>query len=78
VRVKEPAFKSINLKGEAARRLTMVGMAPTTGGAGIQTRLGIVTNELSCNTHGEEELLWATRGRGQVLWSYGRAAGDDR
>jgi hypothetical protein len=33
-RVKELAFKSIDLKGEAARRLTMVGMAPTSGGAG--------------------------------------------
>jgi hypothetical protein len=33
-RVKELAFKSIDLKGEAARRLTMVGMSPTTGGAG--------------------------------------------
>lgn len=33
-RVKELAFKSIDLKGEAARRLTMVGLAPTSGGAG--------------------------------------------
>lgn len=33
-RVKELAFKSIDLKGEAARRLTMVGMPPTSGGAG--------------------------------------------
>lgn len=33
-RVKELAFKSIDLKGEAARRLTMVGQAPTGGGAG--------------------------------------------
>lgn len=33
-RVKELAFKSIDLKGEAARRLTMVGIAPTRGGAG--------------------------------------------
>lgn len=33
-RVKELAFKSIDLKGEAARRLTMVGMSPTSGGAG--------------------------------------------
>lgn len=33
-RVKELAFKSIDLKGEAARRLTMVGEAPTQGGAG--------------------------------------------
>jgi hypothetical protein len=33
-RVKELAFKSIDLKGEAARRLTMVGQAPTTGGPG--------------------------------------------
>jgi hypothetical protein len=33
-RVKELAFKSIDLKGEAARRLTMVGRSPTTGGAG--------------------------------------------
>lgn len=33
-RVKELAFKSIDLKGEAARRLTMIGMAPTSGGAG--------------------------------------------
>ncbi|HVF76080.1 MAG TPA: hypothetical protein VM938_13650 [Acidimicrobiales bacterium] len=33
-RVKELAFKSIDLKGEAARRLTMVGRPPTTGGAG--------------------------------------------
>ena len=32
-RVKELAFKSIDLKGEAARRLTMVGVSPT-GGAG--------------------------------------------
>lgn len=32
-RVKELAFKSIDLKGEAARRLTMVGISPT-GGAG--------------------------------------------
>ncbi len=30
-RVKELAFKSIDLKGEAARRLTMVGTAPTSG-----------------------------------------------
>jgi len=33
-RVKELAFKSIDLKGEAARRLAMVGAAPTAGGAG--------------------------------------------
>jgi hypothetical protein len=33
-RVKELAFKSIDLKGEAARRLTMIGTAPTAGGAG--------------------------------------------
>jgi hypothetical protein len=33
-RVKELAFKSIDLKGEAARRLTMVGISPTSGGAG--------------------------------------------
>jgi hypothetical protein len=33
-RVKELAFKSIDLKGEAARRLTMVGVSPTSGGAG--------------------------------------------
>lgn len=33
-RVKELAFKSIDLKGEAARRLAMAGMAPTSGGAG--------------------------------------------
>lgn len=33
-RVKELAFKSIDLKGEAARRLTMLGRAPTGGGAG--------------------------------------------
>lgn len=33
-RVKELAFKSIDLKGEAARRLTMVGVSPTAGGAG--------------------------------------------
>jgi hypothetical protein len=33
-RVKELAFKSIDLKGEAARRLTMVGVSPTGGGAG--------------------------------------------
>ena len=33
-RVKELAFKSIDLKGEAARRLTMVGVAPSGGGAG--------------------------------------------
>jgi hypothetical protein len=33
-RVKELAFKSIDLKGEASRRLTMVGTAPTAGGAG--------------------------------------------
>jgi hypothetical protein len=33
-RVKELAFKSIDLKGEAARRLAMVGTAPTSGGAG--------------------------------------------
>jgi len=33
-RVKELAFKSIDLKGEAARRLAMVGTAPTGGGAG--------------------------------------------
>ncbi len=33
-RVKELAFKSIDLKGEAARRLAMVGTAPTAGGAG--------------------------------------------
>ena len=33
-RVKELAFKSIDLKGEASRRLTMIGMPPTSGGAG--------------------------------------------
>jgi hypothetical protein len=33
-RVKELAFKSIDLKGEASRRLTMVGQSPTQGGAG--------------------------------------------
>jgi hypothetical protein len=33
-RVKELAFKSIDLKGEAARRLTMVGTAPKGGGPG--------------------------------------------
>lgn len=33
-RVKELAFKSIDLKGEAARRLAMVGVAPSGGGAG--------------------------------------------
>jgi hypothetical protein len=33
-RVKELAFKSIDLKGEAARRLAMIGTAPTSGGAG--------------------------------------------
>jgi hypothetical protein len=33
-RVKELAFKSIDLKGEAARRLTMVGVSPVGGGAG--------------------------------------------
>lgn len=33
-RVKELAFKSIDLKGEAARRLAMVGISPTGGGAG--------------------------------------------
>lgn len=33
-RVGELAFKSIDLKGEASRRLTMVGKAPTGGGAG--------------------------------------------
>lgn len=33
-RVKELAFKSIDLKGEASRRLTMVGTSPTAGGAG--------------------------------------------
>lgn len=33
-RVKELAFKTIDLKGEAARRLAMVGNAPTAGGAG--------------------------------------------
>lgn len=33
-RVKELAFKSIDLKGEAARRMTMVGTAPAGGGAG--------------------------------------------
>lgn len=33
-RVKELAFKSIDLKGEAARRLTMVGKAPKGGGPG--------------------------------------------
>lgn len=33
-RVKELAFKSIDLKGEAARRLAMVGTAPAAGGAG--------------------------------------------
>lgn len=33
-RVKELAFKSIDLKGEAARRLAMAGQAPTAGGAG--------------------------------------------
>ncbi|MFN2503545.1 MAG: hypothetical protein ABR540_04825 [Acidimicrobiales bacterium] len=33
-RVGELAFKSIDLKGEASRRLTMIGKAPTGGGAG--------------------------------------------
>jgi len=33
-RVKELAFKSIDLKGEAARRLTMVGVSPGSGGPG--------------------------------------------
>lgn len=33
-RVGELAFKSIDLKGEASRRLTMVGRPPTGGGAG--------------------------------------------
>ncbi|MGH9224820.1 MAG: hypothetical protein ACRD2W_13835 [Acidimicrobiales bacterium] len=33
-RVGELAFKSIDLKGEASRRLTMVGQAPAGGGAG--------------------------------------------
>jgi hypothetical protein len=33
-RVKELAFKSIDLKGEASRRLAMIGTAPTGGGAG--------------------------------------------
>jgi hypothetical protein len=33
-RVKELAFKSIDLKGEAARRLTMLGRPATSGGAG--------------------------------------------
>lgn len=33
-RVKELAFKSIDLKGEASRRLTMVGQSPAQGGAG--------------------------------------------
>ncbi len=33
-RVKELAFKSIDLKGEASRRLTMVGQAPTGGPGG--------------------------------------------
>lgn len=33
-RVKELAFKSIDLKGEAARRLAMLGRAPTAGGPG--------------------------------------------
>jgi hypothetical protein len=33
-RVKELAFKSIDLKGEAARRLTMIGMPASSGGAG--------------------------------------------
>lgn len=33
-RVGELAFKSIDLKGEASRRLTMVGQSPTGGGAG--------------------------------------------
>jgi hypothetical protein len=33
-RVSELAFKSIDLKGEASRRLTMIGQAPTGGGAG--------------------------------------------
>lgn len=33
-RVTELAFKSIDLKGEASRRLAMVGTAPTAGGAG--------------------------------------------
>ncbi len=33
-RVRELAFKSIDLKGEAARRLAMIGIAPTGGGAG--------------------------------------------
>ncbi|MHB8245744.1 MAG: hypothetical protein ACYDGN_10400 [Acidimicrobiales bacterium] len=33
-RIKELAFKSIDLKGEASRRLAMAGTAPTGGGAG--------------------------------------------
>jgi hypothetical protein len=33
-RVTELAFKSIDLKGEASRRLAMAGTAPTSGGAG--------------------------------------------
>jgi hypothetical protein len=33
-RIGELAFKSIDLKGEASRRLTMVGQSPTGGGAG--------------------------------------------
>jgi hypothetical protein len=33
-RVKELAFKSIDLKGEASRRLNMIGQSPTQGGAG--------------------------------------------
>jgi hypothetical protein len=33
-RIKELAFKSIDLKGEAARRLTMMGISPTDGGPG--------------------------------------------
>jgi hypothetical protein len=33
-RVKELAFKSIDLKGEAARRLTILGQSPTGGGPG--------------------------------------------
>jgi hypothetical protein len=33
-RIGELAFKSIDLKGEASRRLTMIGQSPTGGGAG--------------------------------------------
>jgi hypothetical protein len=33
-RVKELAFKSVDLKGEAARRLAMIGMPPSAGGPG--------------------------------------------